>query len=72
MLPHFGEYIVLKLDPVTSLKHLDDPAVTKACEALESKSYVACVINVRPPALRRVHLTNSWRLSVPLLPFAWR
>ncbi|KAK0430879.1 hypothetical protein EV421DRAFT_1912421 [Armillaria borealis] len=43
MLPHFGEYVAFKLDPVASLKALDDPEVTKACEALKSKTYVSCV-----------------------------
>ncbi|KAK0466121.1 uncharacterized protein EV420DRAFT_1636726 [Desarmillaria tabescens] len=43
MLPHFGEYVAFKLDPVASLKALDDPEVAKACEALESKTYVSCV-----------------------------
>ncbi|KAK0224598.1 hypothetical protein EDD85DRAFT_233768 [Armillaria nabsnona] len=43
MLPHFGEYVAFKLDPVASLKALNDPEVTKACEALESKTYVSCV-----------------------------
>ncbi|KAK0184636.1 hypothetical protein F5146DRAFT_232112 [Armillaria mellea] len=43
MLPHFGEYIAFKLDPVASLKPLNDPEVTKACEALETKTYVSCV-----------------------------
>ncbi|KAK0209151.1 hypothetical protein DFS33DRAFT_1451874 [Desarmillaria ectypa] len=46
MLPHFGEYVVLKLNPIASLKSLNDPEVLKACEALESKTYVACVINL--------------------------
>ncbi|KAK0466067.1 uncharacterized protein EV420DRAFT_1636672 [Desarmillaria tabescens] len=58
MLPHFGEYIVLKLDPVASLKHLDDPEVTEACEALESKSYVACVINLLSFPLPGVEYIN--------------
>ncbi|PBL00114.1 hypothetical protein ARMGADRAFT_917705 [Armillaria gallica] len=58
MLPHLGEYIVLKLDPVASLKYLDDPAVTKACEALESKSYVACVINLLSFPLPGVEYIN--------------
>ncbi|PBK76371.1 hypothetical protein ARMSODRAFT_1011633 [Armillaria solidipes] len=40
MLPHFGAF---KLDSVASLKALDNPEVTKACEALESKTYVSCV-----------------------------
>lgn len=47
MLPHFGEYVVLKLDPVASLRSLNDPAVLKACKALKSKTYIACAINVR-------------------------
>ncbi|PBL00124.1 hypothetical protein ARMGADRAFT_955777, partial [Armillaria gallica] len=43
MLPHFGEYIAFKLDPVASLKALNDPEVTKSCETLETKTYVSCV-----------------------------
>ncbi|KAK0466074.1 uncharacterized protein EV420DRAFT_808776 [Desarmillaria tabescens] len=46
MLPHFGEYVVLKLDLVASLKSLNDPEVSKACRKLQSKTYVACVINL--------------------------
>ncbi|KAK0234009.1 hypothetical protein IW262DRAFT_127323 [Armillaria fumosa] len=43
MLPHFGEYIAFKLDPVASLKALNDPEVTKSCEGLETITYVSCV-----------------------------
>ncbi|KAK0500910.1 hypothetical protein EDD18DRAFT_1146530 [Armillaria luteobubalina] len=43
MLPHFGEYVAFKLDPVASLTALNDPEVTKVCEALENKTYVFCV-----------------------------
>ncbi len=46
MLPHFGEYIAFKLDPVASLKALNDPEVTKSCETLETKTYVSCVTYV--------------------------
>ncbi|KAK0224619.1 hypothetical protein EDD85DRAFT_1027741 [Armillaria nabsnona] len=42
MIPHFGEYITIKLDPVASLQSLNDEEVTKACSALETKTYVAC------------------------------
>lgn len=58
MLPHVGEYIVLKPDSVASLKHLDDPEVTKACKALESKSYVARVINLLSFPLPGVEYIN--------------
>ncbi|KAK0184610.1 hypothetical protein F5146DRAFT_902893, partial [Armillaria mellea] len=45
--PQFGEHVAFKLDPVASLKALDDPEVTKACEALQSnKTYVSCVTYV--------------------------
>ncbi|SJL13485.1 uncharacterized protein ARMOST_16929 [Armillaria ostoyae] len=40
MLPHSGEYIAFKLDPVASLEALNDPEV---CEVLETKTYVSCV-----------------------------
>ncbi|PBK76338.1 hypothetical protein ARMSODRAFT_875815, partial [Armillaria solidipes] len=43
MIPHFGEYIAFKLNPVASLESLKDAEVAKACEALETKTYVACV-----------------------------
>ncbi|KAK0433537.1 hypothetical protein EV421DRAFT_1910038 [Armillaria borealis] len=44
MLPQFGEYVSFKLDPVASLKALNDPDATKASEALQSdKTYVSCV-----------------------------
>ncbi|KAK0466086.1 uncharacterized protein EV420DRAFT_1326493, partial [Desarmillaria tabescens] len=42
MIPHFGEYITIKLDPVASLQSLNDEEVTKACSVLEAKTYVAC------------------------------
>ncbi|KAK0478036.1 hypothetical protein EDD18DRAFT_1114445 [Armillaria luteobubalina] len=42
MIPHFGEYITIKLDPIASLQSLNDEEVTKACSALETKTYVAC------------------------------
>ncbi|KAK0500935.1 hypothetical protein EDD18DRAFT_784644 [Armillaria luteobubalina] len=43
MIPHFGEYIAFKLNPVASLKSLKDAEVAKACESLETKTYVVCV-----------------------------
>ncbi|SJL13503.1 uncharacterized protein ARMOST_16947 [Armillaria ostoyae] len=43
MIPHFGEYIAFKLNPVASLESLKDAEVAKACEALEVKTYIACV-----------------------------
>ncbi|KAK0224640.1 hypothetical protein EDD85DRAFT_940960 [Armillaria nabsnona] len=46
VVPHFGDYIAFKLDPVTSLKYLKDPEVTKACEALKTTVYVACVTHL--------------------------
>ncbi|KAK0234037.1 hypothetical protein IW262DRAFT_1257869, partial [Armillaria fumosa] len=39
---NFGEYITIKLDPIASLQSLNDEEVTKACSALETKTYVAC------------------------------
>ncbi len=47
MIPHFGEYIAFKLNPVASLESLKDTEVAKACETLETKTYVACVTYVR-------------------------
>ncbi|KAK0500957.1 hypothetical protein EDD18DRAFT_1146737 [Armillaria luteobubalina] len=46
VVPHFGDYIAFKLDPVASLKYLKDPEVTKACEALNTTVYVACVTHL--------------------------
>ncbi|KAK0224631.1 hypothetical protein EDD85DRAFT_858580 [Armillaria nabsnona] len=47
MLPQFGEYFTFRLDPVASLKSLNDAEVTEACKALGSgKTYVASVINL--------------------------
>ncbi|KAK0473076.1 hypothetical protein IW261DRAFT_1611299 [Armillaria novae-zelandiae] len=47
MLPQFGEYFTFTLDPVASLKSLNDAEVTEACKALGSgKAYVASVINL--------------------------
>lgn len=70
MLPHFGEYVAFKLDPVVSLKALNDPEVTKACEALESKTYVSCVTYVRRLVLATSILANSYHLPAPLISFA--
>ncbi|KAK0466068.1 uncharacterized protein EV420DRAFT_1636673 [Desarmillaria tabescens] len=46
VVPHFGDYIAFKLDPVASLCSLKDPEVTKFCEALMTKVYVACVTHL--------------------------
>ncbi|KAK0466069.1 uncharacterized protein EV420DRAFT_1743917 [Desarmillaria tabescens] len=47
MLPQFGEYFTFRLDPVASLKSLNDDEVNEACKALGSgKTYVASVINL--------------------------
>ncbi|KAK0209154.1 hypothetical protein DFS33DRAFT_1380628 [Desarmillaria ectypa] len=46
MTPQRREYLAFKLDPVASLKYLKDPEVAKACEALKSKVYVACVTHL--------------------------
>ncbi|KAK0234047.1 hypothetical protein IW262DRAFT_1505781 [Armillaria fumosa] len=43
MVPHIDEYVIVQLDPVISLKGLEDPEATKACEALVSKKYVGCI-----------------------------
>ncbi|SJL13460.1 uncharacterized protein ARMOST_16904 [Armillaria ostoyae] len=49
MLPHFGEYVAFKLDPVASLEALNDPEaeVSKACKALETKTDVSYVTHSR-------------------------
>ncbi len=61
VVPHFGDYIAFKLDPVASLKYLKDPEVTKACEALKTTVYVACVTHVRLlPACRGSPSTNLY------------
>lgn len=73
VIPHFGDYIAFKLDPVASLKYLKDPEVTKACEALKTTVYVACVTHVRLlPACRGSPSTNLFRLPALLFPLAWR
>ncbi|KAK0479783.1 hypothetical protein IW261DRAFT_1564443 [Armillaria novae-zelandiae] len=46
VVPHFGDYIAFELDPVASLKDLKDAEVTKACEALKTTIYVACVTHL--------------------------
>ncbi|PBL00102.1 hypothetical protein ARMGADRAFT_1006359 [Armillaria gallica] len=46
VVPHFGDYIAFKLDPVASLKYLKDSEVTKACEALKTTVYVGCVTHL--------------------------
>ncbi|KAK0466079.1 uncharacterized protein EV420DRAFT_1709831 [Desarmillaria tabescens] len=47
MLPQFGEYFTFTLDPVASLKSLNDDEVNEACKALGTgKTYVASVINL--------------------------
>ncbi|KAK0234079.1 hypothetical protein IW262DRAFT_1477475 [Armillaria fumosa] len=46
VVPHFGDYIAFNLDPVASLKYLKDLEVTKACEALNTTVYVACVTHL--------------------------
>ncbi|SJL13513.1 uncharacterized protein ARMOST_16957 [Armillaria ostoyae] len=46
VVPHFGDYIAFRLDPVASLKYLNNTEVTKACEALKSTVYVACVTHL--------------------------
>ncbi len=73
VVPHFGDYIAFKLDPVASLKYLNDPEVTKACEALKSTVYVTCVTHVRLlPACTSSQSTNPYRLPALLFPLAWR
>ncbi|KAK0429641.1 hypothetical protein EV421DRAFT_1865113 [Armillaria borealis] len=62
MLPHFGEYVVLKLDAVASLRSLNDPDVLKACKSLKTKTYVACAINLCSfplPGAKYVSLTAA-------------
>ncbi|KAK0473073.1 hypothetical protein IW261DRAFT_718525 [Armillaria novae-zelandiae] len=62
MLPHFGEYVVLKLDPVASLRSLNDPVVLRACKILKNKTYIACAINLCSfplPGAKYVSLTAA-------------
>ncbi|KAF9044748.1 hypothetical protein BDZ89DRAFT_1034006 [Hymenopellis radicata] len=64
-LPHYSEYIVIQLDPVTSLERLDDPTTTEACRALKPNKYLACVVQVcsiRPLAVRVI---NFFSLALP-------
>ncbi len=63
VVPHFGDYIAFKLDPVASLKYLKDPEVTKACEALKTTVYVACVTHVRLFQLAEVRLQLTFTVS---------
>ncbi|KAG7451944.1 uncharacterized protein BT62DRAFT_1071146 [Guyanagaster necrorhizus] len=79
VVPHFGEYIAFKLDPVASLKYLKDLEVTKACEALKSKVYVACVTHpnrfILPDMAVPITPNDTNPLSRPLLnptlPLPW-
>ncbi|KAK0224621.1 hypothetical protein EDD85DRAFT_234401 [Armillaria nabsnona] len=59
MVPHIDEYVIVQLDPVASLKGLDDPETTKACEALVSKKYVACITWMQPLILGLEYLSVS-------------
>lgn len=73
MLPQFGEYVAFKLDPVASLKALDDPEVTKACEALRShKTYVSCVTYVCCLIVCMPTFTEYHRSLASIVSVAWR
>ncbi|KAK0466127.1 uncharacterized protein EV420DRAFT_811017 [Desarmillaria tabescens] len=45
MNPCMGEYVVIQIDPFTSLESssLYDPEVIRACQAMRNKKYVACL-----------------------------
>ncbi|KAK0473071.1 hypothetical protein IW261DRAFT_1505572 [Armillaria novae-zelandiae] len=59
MVPHIDEYVIVQLDPVASLKGLEDPEVTEACKALVSKKYVACITWMQPVILGMEHISVS-------------
>ncbi|KAK0474047.1 hypothetical protein IW261DRAFT_1610691 [Armillaria novae-zelandiae] len=46
VVPHFGDYIAFKLDPVACLKYLKDAEVTQSCEALKTTIYFAYVTHL--------------------------
>ena len=49
--PYPGSYYTFRLDPVASLRDIDDHAVIKAARELPTKVYVASTIDVRAPSL---------------------
>ncbi|KAK0473062.1 hypothetical protein IW261DRAFT_1404711, partial [Armillaria novae-zelandiae] len=59
MVPHIDEYVIVQLDPVASLKGLEDPEATKACQALVSKKYVACITWIQPLILGMEYISVS-------------
>ncbi|KAK0466085.1 uncharacterized protein EV420DRAFT_809208 [Desarmillaria tabescens] len=59
MVPHIDEYVIVQLDPVTSLKRLNDLEVTRACETLVAKKYVACITWMQPLILDTEYISVS-------------
>ncbi|KAF8894256.1 hypothetical protein CPB85DRAFT_1480996 [Mucidula mucida] len=56
-LPLCGEYFVFQLDPVASIAVFEDPLATKACEEMENKQFLACVV--------------EWRSGIPVVDFPY-
>ncbi|KAL0574467.1 hypothetical protein V5O48_007481 [Marasmius crinis-equi] len=42
-LPNANSFVVLNLDPVATVEHLDNPELTEACKKLDTRRYVAYV-----------------------------
>lgn len=73
--PYPGSYYTFRLDPVASLRDIEDQAVLKAARELPTKVYVASTIDVRAPSLLRLGSSILCRILAPLSPrrhTAWR
>ena len=45
--PNESRFAVIRIDPVASVAHLNDPEVTEAAKALKSKCYLVYISMVR-------------------------
>ncbi|KAJ7664395.1 hypothetical protein DFH06DRAFT_984112, partial [Mycena polygramma] len=41
--PEEGAYVVFSIDPMATVKHLNDPRLTSVCASMKNKRYVALV-----------------------------
>lgn len=45
--PQVGAYVVFTIDPIASVRHLEDSVATEAVSQIGFQSHVGCVVGVR-------------------------
>ncbi|KAL1685407.1 hypothetical protein GGG16DRAFT_129426 [Schizophyllum commune] len=64
-----GSYAVISLDPVASLKNLNDPVVGEECQKISCGKYVACLTEVRSMLTAAMQVSNMAAMAMRYCPY---